>query len=144
MNEFKKGDFVKLLGRRLGVVIGECGNQIMIRFNDLSYCTSFSSGLEKIRGGFVPLDLSDENLRGGLRGTWCQLKYEDGPEPLLIEAPCCRFCKWGSDGWKAAFAVGDYNTETYDAEELMKIATLDGLPVAAVEEIEEAVNGQLV
>ena len=63
MEEFKKGDFVRIATGKIGVVIGECGNQIMIRLNDLSYCTSFSSGLEKIRGCFVPLDLSDAEVR---------------------------------------------------------------------------------
>ena len=79
-------------------------------------------------------------MRKSLRRVWCQLKYEDGPEPLLIEVPCCGFHKWGSDGWKAAFEVGDYNSECFDEEELLKIATIDGLPVAAVEEIKEAEN----
>lgn len=137
VEEFKKGDFVRIATGKLGVVIGECGNQIMIRLNDLSYCTSFPSELEKIRGIFVPLDLSDEKLRRNLRGEWCQIRYKSEPESMLVEVPCCGFYKWESGVWMAVFEVGEYNRECFDGEELMKIATIDGLPVAAVEEIVE-------
>lgn len=112
------------------------GNQIRVRLNDMSEYIAYTL-LEKISGVFVPLDLSDEEVRRNLRGEWCQIKDEDGPELLLTELPCCGFRKWGSTGWMAVFEVGEYNRECLDGEELMKIATIDGLPVAAVEETNE-------
>lgn len=143
MNEFKKGDFIRFRDGRLGVVAGIRGNQLEIRFNDMSGLVyspdHFNWRVEKINGRFVPLDLSDDMVRKNLRRVWCQLKYNI-PEDILVEAPCCSFYKWSSGEWGAMFEVGDYNTGVYDAEELMKIATIDGLPVAAVEGIKEAEN----
>lgn len=136
MEEFKKGDFVKLRDGRLGVVAEICGNQVVVRLNNMAAYIAYTL-LDKINGKFVPIDLSDAEVRRNLRGIWCQLKYEDGPEPLLIEVPCCGFRKWSLDGWRVTFEDGDYITQCHDAEELMNIATIDGIPVAAVEEIKE-------
>ena len=141
MSEFKKGDFVRIATGKLGVVIGECGNQIMIRLNDLSYCTSFPSGLEKISGGFVPLDLSDDAVRKNLRGVWSQIRYGKDEDSSVIEVPCRGFSKPKYGEWTARFDIGGYDCEYYDNTELLQFVTINGLPVAAVKEIEEKNNG---
>ena len=131
MNEFKKGDFVRLRDGRLGVVAGIYGNQIRVRLNDMSLYIAYTL-LDKINGCFVPLDLSDARVRNNLRVLWLEVT-NGGVYEIQVE----QFRKpLGTDSWLAVFNI-DGDTVLADACILFRNATIDGLTVAAVEEVPE-------
>lgn len=143
MENFKKGDFVKVNDKEIGIVAGEivivegeCGNLLRIRLNNMAeiICNPRLDGqkVEKIKGAFVPVNLDDAEVRKNLRGAWCTVKNNFG----IYETPINGFGKVGNSGkWKAIFQwqISDGGWGA-DSDELYENVKIEDLPVRAVEE----------
>lgn len=136
MENFEKGDFVKVNDKEIGIVAGECGNLLKIRLNNMAeiLCNPRLDGqkVEKIKGVSVPVNLDDAKVRKNLRNVWLTINIEEGIWELQISG----FAKPADENqWYAvmcADSIGEnWALNTYT---LMDKALIDGLPVVAVEE----------
>lgn len=136
MEDFKKGDYVKVNDKEIGFVAGECGNLLKIRLSNMAeiLCNPRLGGekVEKINGVSGPVNLNDAEVRKNLRQAWLTINVDEEVWELQISG----FVKPADeDQWYAVMCVDsvgkNWALTTYS---LMDKALIDGLPVMAVEE----------
>lgn len=136
MEGFKKGDFVKVNDKEIGIVAGECGNLLRIRLNNMAeiLCNPRLDGqkIEKINGVCGPAYLDDAEVRKNLRNAWLTINVDEEIWELQISG----FVKPADeDQWYAVICVDSVGKNwALTAYSLMDKALIDGLPVMAVEE----------